>query len=382
MLPSKQVLTSLIGRVYDAADDPTLWKLFLEQLAKISRADAAGLVMHNDERGSHIIDASWQVDPEMLRLYRDYYGPLDVWTARGNRKPVGSVSTSQELCPLDELKRTEVYNDLMAPSDIEHGMFGLVQRDGCRWAALSLYRSASSREFRASDLDILYFLVPHVQRAFLLHFRFSELKARGEGMETALNMLTTGVILLGARGEVLLMNSAAEQILNSRDGLLLEHRKLTAAVYAESTRIQALIGAAVKTGGGSGLSAGGTILISREKGRPISVTVAPLHEFSTSFSRQPVAVLFISDPDRNPELPVDLLQRCYGLTPAEARLALVLLEGHSLKAAADSCGVTHNTAKSQLKSVFLKTEVQRQGELIRLLLNTAGVSYASRARTI
>ena len=381
MLPSKQVLTSLIGRVYDAADDPTLWKLFLEQLAKISRADAAGLVMHNDERGSHIIDASWQVDPEMLRLYRDYYGPLDVWTARGNRKPVGSVSTSQELCPLDELKRTEVYNDLMAPSDIEHGMFGLVQRDGCRWAALSLYRSASSREFPASDLDILYFLVPHVQRAFLLHFRFSELKARGEGMETALNMLTTGVILLGARGEVLLMNSAAEQILTQRR-IVAGTSEIDSGSLRRINTDPGIDWCSSENRGGSGLSAGGTILISREKGRPISVTVAPLHEFSTSFSRQPVAVLFISDPDRNPELPVDLLQRCYGLTPAEARLALVLLEGHSLKAAADSCGVTHNTAKSQLKSVFLKTEVQRQGELIRLLLNTAGVSYASRARTI
>lgn len=52
---------------------------------------------------------------------------------------------------------------------------------------------------------------------------------------------------------------------------------------------------------------------------------------------------------------------------------MVLLEGHSLKEAADSSGVTYNTIKSQLKIIFLKTNVQRQGELIRLLLNTAGV---------
>lgn len=382
MLPSEQVLTDLIGSMYDAAVEPALWKPFLEQIARTARADASGLVMHDDKQDAHAIAASWEVDPEMLRQYREYYGPLDLWTERGKGKPAGYVCASQELCAVEELKRTEVYNDLMVRFNIEHGMFGLVQRDGYGWSTLSLYRSVSSGEFGASDLDILYFLIPHMQRAFRLHFQFSELRARSEGIEKALNMLTTGVIFLGAKGEVLLMNSAAEQILNSRDGLLLAHGKLGAAVYGESTRIQAMIGAAVKTGSGSGLSAGGTLLISRRKGRPISVTVAPLHEFSASFSHQPVAVLFISDPDRNPELPVDLLQRCYGLTPAEARLALVLLEGHSLKAAADSCGVTHNTAKSQLKSVFLKTEVQRQGELIRLLLNTAGVSYASRARTI
>ena len=46
-------------------------------------------------------------------------------------------------------------------------------------------------------------------------------------------------------------------------------------------------------------------------------------------------------------------------TPAEGRLAMVLLEGHSLKEAADSSGVTYNTIKSQLKIIFLKTNVQR-----------------------
>jgi DNA-binding CsgD family transcriptional regulator len=102
-----------------------------------------------------------------------------------------------------------------------------------------------------------------------------------------------------------------------------------------------------------------------------------LREFSVSFSKRPAVVLFISDPDQDLEVPADLLRRCYGLTPAEGRLTMVILEGHSLTVAADSCGVTHNTAKSQLKSVFLKTQVNRQGELIRLLLNTASVARPS-----
>jgi DNA-binding CsgD family transcriptional regulator len=54
-------------------------------------------------------------------------------------------------------------------------------------------------------------------------------------------------------------------------------------------------------------------------------------------------------------------------------MTMALLEGHSLTEAADSCGVTYNTAKSQLKIIFLKTSVQRQGDLIRLLLNTNAV---------
>jgi DNA-binding CsgD family transcriptional regulator len=37
-----------------------------------------------------------------------------------------------------------------------------------------------------------------------------------------------------------------------------------------------------------------------------------------------------------------------------------VVEGRALKEAADLCGITHNTAKSQLKSIFLKTNVRHQ----------------------
>jgi DNA-binding CsgD family transcriptional regulator/PAS domain-containing protein len=372
VLPSKQVLTQLIGSVYDAASEPSLWEPFLGELAKTCRADSAALVMHNGGREVHAVSASWNLDPDGHRLYQQHYGSTDVWAMRGQSKADGPSCTSDWLCPLEELVTTEFYNDFLSRYDIVHGMFGLVGRSADSWASVSLYRGSHSRTFRVSDLGTLNLLVPHIQRALRLHFEFSELKARNEGMETALNMLTIGVILLGAKGEVLLMNRRAEEVLNRRDGLLLTNGKLSAAIYGESGRFQMMIGGAAHTGCGKGFSAGGTILISREKGRPISVTAAPLHEFSANLSQQPAAVLFISDPDQRVELPSDMLRRCYGLTPAEARLAMILVEGRSLKEAADSCAVTHNTAKSQLKSVFMKTQVRRQGELIRLLLNTSG----------
>jgi DNA-binding CsgD family transcriptional regulator len=373
VLPSKEVLTKLIGGVYDAAAQPALWESFLGELTKTCRADSAALVMHHMVDEVHTISSAWNLDPDGNHHYQQHYGSIDVWTMRARSTLAGYARTSNSLCPLEELVTTEFYNDFLFRYGIVHGMFGLVKRDASSWASVSLYRGSRSREFRVSDLGTLNLLIPHIERAFKLHFQFSQLKERSEGMGTALNMLATGLIFLGTKGEVLLMNKAAEELLGRRDGLLDVRGALSAAVRAESARLQTLTDGAVQTGIGRGLSAGGTMLISRENSRPLSITVAPLHEFSASPSQRPAAVIFISDPDRNIELPADLLGRCYGLTPAEARLAIVLLEGHSLKESADSCGVTHNTAKSQLKTVFSKTQVKRQGELIRLLLNTAGV---------
>jgi DNA-binding CsgD family transcriptional regulator len=376
MLPGKHALADLIGRIYDAAADPTLWESFLEQLAKICRADASGLVMHNDRPETHAIAVAWRVDPEMLRLYREYYGPLDIWTNRGRPNPAGWAGTSQELCALNELKKAEVYNDLMVRSQIEHGMFGIFEREGTRWAGLSLYRSASSGEFRVSDLDIIRFLIPHMQRAFKLHFQFSELRERAERTETALDMLSTSVIFLGDKGEIVLMNRSADELLRRKGGLRLERGKFITSLCSESAALQSMISAGVQTGNGTGLSAGGTMLITREKGRPLSVTVAPMRNTATAFEKRPAAVLFISDPDQKSELPADLLQRCYGFTAAEARLAMLLVEGRALNEAAEFSGITRNTAKTQLKNIFAKTQVQRQGELIRLLLRSFPLTHA------
>jgi DNA-binding CsgD family transcriptional regulator len=377
MLPDKQLLMNLIGSVYEAAADATLWEPFLREFAQTCRADSSVLVTRDFDRGLHAVRASWNLDPDADRLYQNYYGSVDEWAMRGRSKPAGFVCASESLCPLGEMSVTEMYNDFMLRYDIEHGIFGVAQNNASGWAGVSLYRGRASDEFGSPELETMDFLIPHIQRAFKLHYQFSEIKALSNGVEAALDLLSVAVIFLSGTAEVLLMNKRAEELVASKDGLLFRAGKFSSETNGESTRLLTLIRGAVETGNGKGLNAGGTILISRKMGRPLSVTVAPLRGFDAGCSRRPAAVLFIFDPDRNLEIPEDLLQRCYGLTRAEARLTMVLLEGRSLKETADCCGVTHNTAKSQLKTIFLKTQVKRQGELIRLLLNSTSIARIS-----
>ena len=59
----------------------------------------------------------------------------------------------------------------------------------------------------------------------------------------------------------------------------------------------------------------------------------------------------------------------FGLTKAEARLALRLAEGASLASAAEAFDVKLTTIRSQLQQVFAKTGTSRQAELVALLLS-------------
>ena len=62
----------------------------------------------------------------------------------------------------------------------------------------------------------------------------------------------------------------------------------------------------------------------------------------------------------------------FGLTPAEAELARLLLQCGSLGACAEKLGKSHETVRTQLKALFAKTETHHQAELIRRLVAAMG----------
>jgi DNA-binding CsgD family transcriptional regulator len=84
-----------------------------------------------------------------------------------------------------------------------------------------------------------------------------------------------------------------------------------------------------------------------------------------------VAAIYVTDPEQVSEKPEVVLIRLYGLTPAEAKVAALIVRGMSARQAAESLGISYNTIKSHLKGVFAKTGTNGQGDLIRLIVGRA-----------
>jgi len=97
-------------------------------------------------------------------------------------------------------------------------------------------------------------------------------------------------------------------------------------------------------------------------------TLARAVEIGESQARQ------CADPLRRERPAQQVLRALYGLTPAECRVALLLGDGHAPRKIVNMVGVTDNTVRSQIKSIFSKTGVKRQGELIRLLMDNSGLA--------
>ena len=65
------------------------------------------------------------------------------------------------------------------------------------------------------------------------------------------------------------------------------------------------------------------------------------------------------------ESDTEKLQRLLSLSPSQARLALLLFDGLTVKDAAERLGITEGTARQYIKRIYVRSGVRRQPDLIR-----------------
>jgi DNA-binding CsgD family transcriptional regulator len=221
-----------------------------------------------------------------------------------------------------------------------------------------------------NDALLLKTLIPHLQRAVQLHQRITGLQKERNLALDALNRWPLGVILVNAKGQVLLANRAAEAILKKKDGLFFDRGALRAARPAETATLRKLILGAIQPGGRNGMQPGGALVLPRPSlKRSLKILVTPACANASLFVEPAAAAaVFVSDPESVTEPNTDCLTRLYDLTPAESMLALLLMQGKSTEETAEELCVTKNAVRFHLKHIFEKTGTRRQGELVRLLL--------------
>ena len=185
-----------------------------------------------------------------------------------------------------------------------------------------------------------------------------------DGQESARVYSTAGQALcaIGLTGQVLAMTVEFESLVG--DALFVSNDRLRAARREEDAALQALLSSMVASCR-SDNDAPAFARLTRADG-----TAVIAHGISIAGRRlsdaDPVAILVVDAPDMrvNGE---QLLCKTYGLTCAEARLAARLAAGATLRNAATSEGITYETARSRLKTIFRKTDTARQAELVLLL---------------
>ena len=365
-------LLELIHRLYAAPGSTEGWNDFLLDLRTSLNGTAASFVSHHfvSQQGSVSLTAG--LDPEAVSAYQTYWFAFDPWACSPVTRTLtsGSVVAGDQLVPHAAMTRTPFYNDYGRHCGVVRCIVGTIEAERDAVSVLSVSRSDAGHSFDRQEAALVSALMPHLQRAVQLHRRLADAQAAVLGSTSALDRLAHGVILVDASRRVMFANRTAEEILLARDGLSVHNRELFGARAQDTNGLRTLIADAFATSTGDGIGAGGMVTLGRPSGRAaLRILVTPVAKRNDLFApADAAACLFITDPDRFPLPSSGHLQRAFGLTAAETRVAMALLNGKTLERLGDELCVTRNTARTHLQRLFAKTGTARQADLIRTLL--------------
>jgi len=365
-------LLEVIDAAYASAADRARWPAFLDRLshkvggpATIYRWSKAA---PDDNRP--LIDNFGEAG----RDYEAHYRHHNVWvTDAANLRE--AIIPSEQITRLDDLERTEFYNDWLRPQGLKHGVScQLSDRHGLSYS-LGLIRAPARGEFGAGDLRFLTAAMPHVQRALELGHQLERLERQAGGALEAFTALGMGALTVDRLGRVVYANAAADRLLAATPALSLRSGRLGAVREALDAPLRGAIAAATGQGRRLRGRTGAVLAIPRLDAPPLTLSVLPLQdEDRPGPEHEPLALLILNDPQQSAGGSQEALSAVYGLTAAEAALAAALLGGETLAAYARRVGLALPTVKTQLASVFAKVGVNRQADLMRVLAANPALS--------
>lgn len=372
---SSSNLLPLIETIYSAVDDESLWPFVLEQIAELTHGyETCMWTAFPGSQAANILCAA-RMDLAVLVPYTEYYGQVNVLSHRCDELfEDGQVRYSDRAIPDAEFETTEFYNDYFNPNGMFYSFGIRLPLDDQPRPYLACMRPKHKGPFGQAEGALVEKLIPHLQRALNLHLKFTQLRSNADGLEAALDALDHAVFGLDREGKVVLSNRQAEQLAQAGDGIKLSKGFLIATEFGDNPRLQFQLAGAVATSAGGGTSAGGSLHLHRRPGRSsLSLTVTPFVSSSMlGNGRQLAALVFVTDPARKPVSRSSTLRSLYQLAPAEARIADSLTEGLDVAAISEANGYTEATVRFYLKSIFRKTGVKRQSELLKLILRLPG----------
>ncbi|AVF02689.1 MULTISPECIES: response regulator [Devosia] len=197
------------------------------------------------------------------------------------------------------------------------------------------------------------------------------------GIERILDMLAFGVVV-ASRSGITFANQAAMEMADAGCGLV-SGRTLRAGSSVLNSELKALIESAC-----AAAADGEDFVASHSVSRPSSaqdllLTVCSLPEPQVSVSSEKLAVVFISDPTRRPDVSNAVLSDLFGLTPTEAEVARALAGGRRTDEIARDLAISATTVAFHLRNLFGKTGTHRQADLVALILT--GLASISPAQT-
>jgi DNA-binding CsgD family transcriptional regulator/PAS domain-containing protein len=378
-------LADCVGAIYEAAANGGSWLDVGRRICRLLDAQRATLRIDNatpaapnvmmppDE--SEVLYAArfHALNPFMARARRDFAEARDHHLRR--------AMTGSEMIPDSVLLRSEYYGDFARHYERRHmigGMVGVTQA-----TPVAVFRAEGTPPFGQRELDLLLHLLPHMQNALELRTRLAHDSQSVWLTRAALDALPSGVGVVDAGLKIRFVNETAAKYLASPEAGLSSMRSgpyvggdryLTAMSRDEAAMLRRLVRSA--TIGGPG----GSMRVRATDGSSLAVLISPVpHGLMQDLAAaspaatvtEALALVLIRSVGRRVAPPPTMLCELYGLTPAEAAVAVALAGGATAEDVASARGVSLMTVRVQIRAVLGKTGSTNLRELEHMMATLA-----------
>jgi DNA-binding CsgD family transcriptional regulator len=371
-------ILELVGQLHEGLADEELWIRAVDSVCGL--LGVRGLLLGAVDRDGRAVHFEFarNAGQESISLLE---GPLNdpqfnPWIALARSHPLRRVATVADVGGQEAFERTRMWSEFYRPLGLQDTLGATLERQPEYSQILIMTRHTGQPDFAADDHRALATIVPHIARAWRVKRQLAEWKARAGTLEFVLDRLDRAIVVTGPKGEIRFANRAADRLLSRGNGMDATRGRLRASHPSDTDALRRLIDGATRTGVGTGQIAVDAVAIRcSDDGPPLAVVAEPLaaaHGSRLGHEPSPGAVLFIGESEASSRPSVDRLRVVYGLTPAEARLTSLVVDGHDIASAARAAAVSENTVKYHLKTIFGKVGVSRQTQLVRRVLADVG----------
>jgi DNA-binding CsgD family transcriptional regulator len=352
-------LTLVAEQLQHAAVDPSVWPDVLSNLSRQVGAEGTFIVSTETRL------AGTPGSPEIAGLVEDYY--RNRWNERDERYRclpsllAKGVAVDQDFASLEEMKSSPYYQEFLGRHGLR-GFAGVGFKAGEDLWAVAIQRRIGQGLFDSDEQKRLVKLWRPLSDAATLSRQLGF--ARVLGIADALELTKQPAMIFDARGRVLALNSLADDLLGELIDVV--GRTLVFRDPQSQSLFDRLLGDALAAALIERPEPAATV-VRDQMGQHVTVRAIALRGWARFTFANARVLLLIGNNRPKVESASSILATTFGLTAAEARLAAVLGAGHSIAQAADQLGIGYETARTQVKAIFLKTDTRRQAQLIALM---------------
>jgi len=362
-------ISSLIGDIYDAILDQSLWTGVLGKATQFIGAQAGALLWRNTLGEAADVVLTSGIEPHYVELYTEHYAKLDPTTAPMLLRDIGEVVSTTDLLPHSLFIETRFYREWVQPQGFVDTLRASLDKSATDLVYLSFMRNSKKDMADNAMRDRLRLIIPHMRRAVLVGRLIDRTTVQAATFGDALDRIGTGLFFVDASGQIFHANASGHALLTqgtlvrARGGRLILNDASAEQELNEILQLAEHDGADVEPRGVA-------LPLTAADGEHYIAHVLLLTAGArrrAGIGYRAVAAVFVQKASLDMPSPQAAIAKFYKLTPTEQRVLFAIVEIGGVPEVAEAMGISANTVKTHLRRLFAKTGTDRQADLVKLV---------------